>query len=481
VTERRTDGSAGAVGTRGSVAPAGAGDLGSLPQVDAVVRLEEAAPALERHGRRRLTDAVRDVVAGARAAVRDGASAPTAEEVLERAVGRLERARRGDVTRVINATGVVVHTNLGRAPLSAAAREAVATAAGYATVEYDLEQGGRGSRTAHLGSLAAELCGTPAATVVNNGAAALLLVVAALAGGREVIVSRGELVEIGGSFRLPEVMAVSGARLVEVGTTNRTRVADYREAIGVGTGLLLKVHRSNFRQVGFTADVEPAELAELATSTGIPFAYDLGSGLVRDAVDGPLAGEPSVAGAVRVGTDLVAFSGDKLLGGPQAGIVAGRADLVGRCARHPLARALRVDKLQRAALEATLHAHLREAVPLELPTVAMLHTDPTTLAVRAAAIVAELDAVTADVAPAVAVETAELAGVVGGGALPAAELPSAGIALRTDDPDLLAAQLRAGATPVIARIEGGRVLLDLRTVPPAQDGELTRLLSAVLA
>jgi L-seryl-tRNA(Ser) seleniumtransferase len=481
VTERPTAGPADGADRRRSGASAAARDvLASLPQVDAVVRLEAAAPALEQHGRRRLTDAVRAVVAGARRAVLDGASPPSAEQVLERAVGRLERARRGEVTGVINATGVVVHTNLGRAPLSAAAREAVVAAAGYATVEYDLEEGRRGSRTAHLGSLAAELCGTPAATVVNNGAAALLLVVAALAAGREVVVSRGELVEIGGSFRLPEVMGVSGARLVEVGTTNRTRVADYRDAIGDATGLLLKVHRSNFRQVGFTADVEPAELAELAGSTGIPFAYDLGSGLVRDAVDGPLAGEPSVDGAVRVGTDLVVFSGDKLLGGPQAGIVAGRADLLERCAGHPLARALRVDKLQRAALEATLHAHLRRDVPLDVPTVAMLHTDPAALADRAAAIVAELE-VTSESGHGVVVEMVELAGVVGGGALPAVELPSAGIALCADDPDRLAARLRGGGTPVIGRIEGGRVLLDLRTVPPAQDGELTRLLAACLA
>jgi L-seryl-tRNA(Ser) seleniumtransferase len=480
VTERPTARPGDGTGTRRPGRSAAArGELAALPQVDAVVRLEAAAPALEQHGRRRLTDAVRAVVAGARREVLDGAGAPSAAEVLEHAVGRLEHARRGEVTGVINATGVVVHTNLGRAPLSAAAREAVVAAAGYATVEYDLEEGRRGSRTAHLGALAAELCGTPAATVVNNGAAALLLVVAALAGGREVVVSRGELVEIGGSFRLPEVMAVSGARLVEVGTTNRTRVADYRDAIGDATGLLLKVHRSNFRQVGFTADVEPAELVGLARSAGVPFAYDLGSGLVRDAVDGPLVGEPSVDGAVRVGTDLVVFSGDKVLGGPQAGVVAGRADLVERCAGHPLARALRVDKLQRAALEATLLAHLRRDVPLDVPTVAMLHTDPATLADRAAAIAAELDALGSGAA--VVVEEVELAGVVGGGALPAVELPSAGIALRTDDPDRLAARLRRGRPPVIGRIEGGRVLLDLRTVPPAQDGELTRLLAAALA
>jgi L-seryl-tRNA(Ser) seleniumtransferase len=442
--------------------------LSSLPQVDAVLRLETAARALDRFGRRRVADAVRATLGGARDIARSTGVVPDAEAVLASAVERLEAVRRRNLVRAINATGVVVHTNLGRAPLSDAAREAVVAAAGYGTVEYDLEAGARGSRTAHLGELAAELCGTEAATVVNNGAAALLLVLAAHAPSREVIISRGELIEIGGSFRLPDVMAMSGTIMVEVGTTNRTRLADYRAAVGEDTALLLKVHRSNFRQVGFTQDTPVSELAGLAAETGVPFVYDLGSGLIRDVGDGPLAEEPSVLAAVADGADVVVFSGDKLLGGPQAGIIAGRAELIAACSRHPLARALRVDKLQRAALEATFDAHLRDDRPLDVPTVAMLHAEQRALTDRAAVLAAALGSVD--------VEVEELAGAVGGGALPEVGLPSAGLAIRVDDPDALAWRLRHGRVPVIVRIEHGRVLLDLRTVMPVEDDELVELL-----
>jgi L-seryl-tRNA(Ser) seleniumtransferase len=455
--------------------------LSGLPQVDAVVRAEAAAPIVATYGRGRVVAAVRRVLADARAAVLAGRPAPSAAGVLDRAVQRLEREASGAVRRVINATGVVVHTNLGRAPLSESARAAVQAAAGYASVEYELADGSRGSRTAHVGALAAELCGTDAATVVNNGAAALLLVLAALAGGREVVVSRGELIEIGGSFRLPDVMTMSGVHLVEVGTTNRTHLDDYRRAIRPATGLLLKAHRSNFRQVGFTAEVTGAELAGLGAEHGVPFVYDLGSGLIRD-VDphgplGPLADEPSVHAAVRDGADLVVFSGDKLLGGPQAGIVAGRTELVEACRRHPLARALRIDKLQRAALESTLTAHLRDAIPLEVPTVASLATDLDRLRRRSEAIATRLSDGSGETA---GVEMVELASVVGGGALPGVELPSAGLAMSCDDPDGLAARLRHGRVPVIVRIDHGRVLVDLRTVAAAEDDELADLLAAAL-
>jgi L-seryl-tRNA(Ser) seleniumtransferase len=446
--------------------------LSSLPQVDVVLRLDAAAPALARFGRRRVADAIRATLREAREVARGTGVVPDAEAVLAGAVERLEAVRRRNLVRVINATGVVVHTNLGRAPLSDAAREAVAAAAGYGTVEYDLEAGARGSRSGHLGDLAAELCGTQAATVVNNGAAALLLVLAALAPSREVIISRGELIEIGGSFRLPDVMAMSGTTMVEVGTTNRTRLDDYRAAISEDTGLLLKVHRSNFRQVGFTQDASASELAGLAAETGVPFVYDLGSGLIRDAADGPLAEEPSVLAAVADGADLVVFSGDKLLGGPQAGIIAGRAELIAACSRHPLARALRVDKLQRAALEATFDAHLRAELPLDVPTVAMLHAEQRALTDRAAVLAATLGSTD--------VEVVELTGAVGGGALPEVGLPSAGLAIRVDDPDALASRLRDGRVPVIVRIEHGRVLLDLRTVMPAEDDELMQLLRDAL-
>jgi L-seryl-tRNA(Ser) seleniumtransferase len=457
--------------------------LASIPAVDAVLRLPTAAAAVDAYGRERMTAAIRAVLDDARSQARAGHPAPSAEDVLTAAVRHLDASAAADLTRVVNATGVVLHTNLGRAPLSAVARRAAEAAAGYATVEYDLATGARGSRTAHVGELTAELCGTDAATVVNNGAAALLLVLAAVAQGGEVVVSRGELIEIGGSFRLPDVMQVSGARLREVGTTNRTRLADYREAIGPDTRLLLKAHRSNFRMVGFTQDVGVAELAALAAETGVPFAYDVGSGLIRDAGDGPLAAladEPSVHGAVEAGADLVVFSGDKLLGGPQAGIVAGRAELVARCARHPLARALRVDKLQRAALEATLRAHLRDPVPRDVPTIAMLAAEVDGLAARAERLVASLRGRMAGCAADddgdgggdVEVAVTELAGVVGGGALPGIELPSAGLAISGVDPDALLARLRAGDPPVIARIEADRVLLDFRTVVPEEDAEL---------
>jgi L-seryl-tRNA(Ser) seleniumtransferase len=439
--------------------------LARLPQVDALLHHADARAPLDEHGRRAFTDALRAELESARAGALAGQPVPRSEALIAAADARLARQRAERLTRVINATGVVLHTNLGRAPLSAAARQAVVDAAGYTSLEFDLASGGRGSRTAHLGALAAELSGTEAATVVNNGAGALVLVLAALAAGREVIVSRGELIEIGGSYRLPDMMEAAGARLVEVGTTNRTRLADYRAAISDDTALLLKVHRANYRVVGYTEEAPLGALAELGREEGIPLVHDLGSGLLRD-TEGPLADEPSVAASVRGGADLVLFSGDKLLGGPQAGIVAGRADLVVRCTRHPFSRALRVDKLQRAALEATFESHLRDDDPLDVPTVAMLHADLDELAQRASWMAAELG----DGAHAV-----ELSGLIGGGALPGGELPSWGIALDDGDAEGLAERLRAGDPPVIARVDSGRLLLDLRTVPPSLDADLVDL------
>ena len=448
-------------------------DLSRLPQVDALLRRDEAAGAIRTFGRGPVTDALRAAVDDARAAAREtGQPIPSPAALVAAAADALARTRDRRLHRVVNATGVVLHTNLGRAPLSAEARAAVMAACGYTNLEFDLDSGRRGSRTRHVGDLAAEACGAPAATVVNNNAAALLLVLAALSSGRETIVSRGELIEIGGSFRLPEIMAASGAVMREVGTTNRTRVADYRAATGDGTGLLLKVHPSNYRVVGFAETAAADELAALARETGIPFAYDVGSGLLHPADDGPLSAEPSVAGALAAGADLVLFSGDKLLGGPQAGIIAGRRDLVDACAQHPLARAFRIDKLQRAALEATLEAHLRQPVPTDLPTWAMLTTDTGTLEERARRL--------ADRVGAGAVATPTRA-VVGGGSVPGTELDSWGLALPTDTPDDLAERLRTGRPAVVGRVEDGRVVLDLRTVPPAQDTQLARLVRAARA
>ena len=446
-------------------------DLSRLPQVDAVVHSVDAERALATYGRRALTEAVRRILGEAREAARErGVPLPRQDEIVERAEADLAERRRGRLQRVINATGVVLHTNLGRAPLSGAARQAVNDAAGYTTLEYDLAEGRRGSRTEHVGRLAAEACGTEAATVVNNGAAALVLVLAALSTGKETIVSRGELIEIGGSFRLPDIMGVSGAKLREVGTTNRTRATDYQAALGDDTALLLKVHQSNYRVVGFSETPEPSELAEIAERGGVPFVYDTGSGLLRDH-EGALSDEPSVAGAIAAGADLVIFSGDKLLGGPQAGIIAGRSDLVLRCSRHPLARALRIDKLQRAALEATLESHLRSDLPMDVPSWAMVESDIEELHERARWVA---EHVGGDVG------YQPMASLIGGGSLPGLDLGSWGLVIPDTDPDGVAGRLRRGDPAVIGRVEAGHVVLDLRTVAPAQDRELVELIRAAL-
>jgi len=357
---------------------------------------------------------------------------------------------------VLNATGVLVHTNLGRAPLPAAALERVAAVAGYSNLELDLDTGSRGSRHDHLAPLLRRLTGGEAALAVNNNAGALLLALAALAEGREVVVSRGELIEIGDGFRIPDVLARSGARLVEVGTTNRTRAADYEAAIGPDTALLLRVHQSNFRVVGFTEQPRVAELAAVAARHGVPLLDDLGSGALVD-VDG----EPTPAASLAAGADLVCFSGDKLLGGPQAGIVAGRADLVELLRRHPLQRALRADKLALAALEGTLALYLDR--PDEIPVVRMLREPVEDVRARAERLAAATGG-----------EIEETVARVGGGALPLAELPSFACAVEED----LAAALRDGEPPVIAVVRDGRTLLDCRTLTDAEADEVA---AAVLA
>ncbi len=452
-------------------------DLSRLPQVDAVVRDPDAQVVVETYGRRPFTDAVRRAIDEARERAHRGAPVPRTDEIVSAAASDLATRRAGRITRVINATGVVLHTNLGRAPLSAEARAAMAEAAGYCTLEYELAEGRRGSRTAHLGHLAAEACGAEAATVVNSCAAAVVLVLAALAAGKEAIVSRGELVEIGGSFRLPDVMSASSAILREVGTTNRTRIEDYRAAMGEHTGVVMKVHRSNYQVVGFAAEPKIEEIAAVARDHSIPFVYDLGSGLLRDlpagmALEGSaLAEEPSVERALAAGADLVLFSGDKLLGGPQAGFIAGNKALVMNCDRHPLARALRVDKLRRAALEATLESHLRADVPLDLPVWAMLTAQPEQLRERARRLADQIGPLARPV---------EVVSLTGGGSLPGAELPSAGVVVTVDRPDNLARTLRLGDPPIVGRVEAGEVVLDLRTVPPSQDESVAYAVRAAL-
>jgi L-seryl-tRNA(Ser) seleniumtransferase len=378
------------------------------------------------------------------------------------------RARlRPSLRRVLNATGVVVHTNLGRAPLAAAARAAVTEAAtGYANLELDLERGERGSRHDHVAGLLCQLTGAEAALAVNNCAAGVLLAVAALAGPEaEVVVSRGQLIEIGGSFRIPDVVAQAGAELVEVGTTNRTRLDDYRSAIGDRTAAVLRAHPSNFRVLGFVEQVEIEALCRL----GPPVIDDVGSGVLADDLE-VLADEPAVRRSVRAGAALVTFSGDKLLGGPQAGLIVGRRDAVERCRRHPLARALRIDKLSLAALEATLQLYLDpELARRELPVLAMLDADPEALAARAARL-----------AEGTGGRVVDAVARVGGGALPLLELHGPAVALDPgrDGADTLAAALRRGDPPVVGHIHDGLLLLHLRTLA---ENEVDAVVDAVRA
>lgn len=382
------------------------------------------------------------------------------EQRLARVEARLRAWTRPTLRRVINASGVIVHTNLGRAPLARSAVAAVSeAAAGYSNLELDLATGRRGERASHLAPLLARLTGAPAALAVNNNAGAVLLMLAALGRGREVIVSRGEQVEIGGAFRMPDVMRLSGARMVEVGTTNRTRASDYAEAVTPRTAAFLRVHTSNFRVTGFTESAPLAELAELAHARGLLLLDDLGSGSLEG-----FAGEPSVAESVRH-ADVVAFSGDKLLGGPQAGILLGSADLVGKMARHPLARALRIDKLSAAALEATLREWLLERAAPEVPVERMLKAPAAELRRRAAFWVLKLGD------HGVAAEAVAGESAAGGGSLPGHPLPTTLVALPGPASRLLAA-LRTGEPPVIARVEGDRCCLDPRTVLPGEDEPL---------
>ena len=392
------------------------------------------------------------------------------------ALTRLGEQFRPSLEPVINASGVIIHTNLGRAPLAESAIERVAAVArGYSTLEYDLARGSRGRRDVHAEALLCRLTKAEAAVVVNNNAAATLLILAALAAGREVIVSRGELVEIGGGFRVPDVMAQSGAVLREVGTTNKTRSADYAAAIGERTGLILRVHPSNFRIEGFTERPELAELVALGKRFDVPVAEDLGSGHLAADARHPLANaEPAVTSSVAAGVEICCFSGDKLLGGPQAGVIVGRAALVERVRRHPLMRALRVDKMTYAALEATLAEYEAGRALTTVPVQRMLTTTADEIRVRAEALATQLEAVDgwrAKLVPGVS--------AVGGGSAPGVELSTWLVAIEKPEltPDALEERLRSLTPPVIARIEHDQVLLDLRTVLPEQDEMLAALLT----
>jgi L-seryl-tRNA(Ser) seleniumtransferase len=459
-------------------------DFRVIPSVEQL-RQREALRALEaRYGHAALVDALRAETAALRERLDTGAiAAVTADEATARieegAAARLRAAMRPSLVRVINATGVIVHTNLGRAPLGTSALSRIAeVAGGYTNLEYDLERGERGRRDVHAARIVARLTGAETALVVNNNAAAMLVVLAALAAGREVIISRGELVEIGGGFRVPDVMAQSGAVLREVGTTNRTRIADYAAAISDRTGLILRVHPSNFRLEGFTQRAPLADLVALGRRFGVPVAEDLGSGWLgwprRDELPEGLRDEPIVSDSIAAGVDVVCFSGDKLLGGPQAGIVAGRHDALERIRRHPLMRALRVDKMTYAALEATLEdfasGHAADGVPVQR----MLVLRAEQIGVRAERLAAALNRA------GWRARVIEGASTVGGGSAPGVALPTRLVAVEKDRTSAveLTRQLRMLDPPVVARIESDRVVLDLRTVAAEDDAELERVILA---
>ncbi len=417
-------------------------ELRNLPSVDELARTTDDPLAVA---------AARTVLAQAREEIRAGADPG---DLTMRLGAELDAARRPTLRRVLNATGVIVHTNLGRAPLSAAALDhALEAGRGYSNLEYDLAEGTRGSRQDHVAAILRRLTGAESAIVVNNNAAAMLLALAALAENREVLVSRGELIEIGDGFRIPDVLARSGARLVEVGTTNRTRIADYESAATERTGLILRVHQSNFRVVGFAEQPALRDLVSLARRHEVPLLDDLGSGTFVEIAD-----EPTARMSLDAGADLVCFSGDKLLGGPQAGIVVGRADLVERLRRHALHRALRIDKLSLAALEGTLLLYLEpERALREVPVLRMLNEDIGAVRTRAERLAVELGG-----------DVEETVAKMGGGALPLANLPSFACALD----ESLAPALRGHTPAVVGRVRDGRLLLDCRTLDDAEADEV---------
>lgn len=488
-------------------AAARAAEFRKLPAVDALLRTEAIQTLVAEYGSQAVMEGLHGLLHDARATIRSGGPAPAPDHWAEALAGYLAVALRPTLRPVINATGVIIHTNLGRAPLSQAAQAAVVTVTtGYSNLEYDLVAGARGSRHDHARELLCAITGAEDAMVVNNNAAAVFLTLAALCSGREVLISRGQLVEIGGGFRIPDVLRQSGARLVEVGTTNRTHVRDYAQAIGPETAALMRVHASNFRQIGFVTEPSLAELAQVAHDAGKlngepPILIDdLGSGTLLDTQPYGLAREPLVQESLAAGADIVTFSGDKLLGGPQAGFIIGRSELVARIRRHPLARALRVDKMTLAALEATLRSYRRGRALDEIPIWRMISARAETLAARA-------EAWQQAATEALGVDCCELwpaESAVGGGSLPGETLPTTVLAVSLDKLagldgaapdtvasntvaantvalDAVAAALRRQEPPVICRIQRDHLLFDPRTVLPEQDATLCAALIKVLS
>jgi len=457
-----------------------------LPSVDELIKTQAAALLIATHGIAAVTDATRAVLARLREEIASGLLDEAGLKLaLDGIAGAVEAQLRWTVgyslRTVINATGVVLHTNLGRAPLSQEALKHIEeTAGGYSNLEFEIESGGRGKRDVHVERLFGKLVdsgGQPpvSTTVVNNNAAAVLLALNSLAEGGEVIVSRGELVEIGGSFRIPDVMGKSGAVLREVGTTNRTRIADYEKAINEKTRLLLRVHRSNFEITGFTEQASTSELVKLAREKNLPLMEDLGSGALVDLESVGIGCEPSLLDSLRGGVDVVSYSGDKLLGGPQAGMISGRADLVARMRSNSLFRALRVDKLTYAALEATLLAYVKRDHGA-IPALGMMRLTKDEIAARAESLAGALSS-----GGALRAEIIDGSSVVGGGAAPSATLPTRLLALTHSglSADELASGLRQSDPPIVARVEDGRVLLDLRTVFPAQDEAIRAAITTI--
>lgn len=451
-----------------------------LPAIDTLLHEPTIMLLAAQYGLGPTTESLRTLLAQARQAIAAGQTAPPRQQWAASLLEALAQSSLPSLHSVINATGVIIHTNLGRAPLSRAACEAVASVAGgYSNLEYDLAAGARGSRHAHAGSLLCELTTAEDALVLNNNAAALYLVLATLCQGREVLISRGQLVEIGGGFRIPDVLRQSGARLVEVGTTNRTHLHDFSEAITPNTAAIMRVHSSNFRQIGFVTMPELSELAALVHTsnaqhgTNMHLIDDLGSGTLLDTSRYQLAPEPMVQQSVAAGADIITFSGDKLLGGPQAGLILGRRLLIEQVRRHPMARALRVDKMTLAALDATLRSYQRGAATQEIPVWQMISASLDTLRVRLQSWITSL-------------RTAGIEGklwegesAVGGGSLPGETLPTLLLAIASQQPNVDAARLRAQAHPVVCRIQQDHLVFDVRTVLAGEDVALVDSIKAI--
>jgi L-seryl-tRNA(Ser) seleniumtransferase len=447
-------------------------DLRQLPSVDKLLNHPRMLLLTEQYGRAQVVAVIQQELAAVRANPQQYTQEDLGENLVVRIGGILEEQAGGSLVRVINASGVILHTNLGRAPLSHSAIEAMQqAAAGYTNLEFNLESGRRGSRSIHARDLLCRITGAEDALVVNNNAAAVLLALSTLAKRRAVVISRSQLVEIGGGFRVPDVMKQSGARLVEVGTTNRTKLKDYELALEAGAALVMRAHTSNFKLVGFTEQPELDELGDLAHRYGVPVLDDLGSGALLDTAAYGLSHEPMVQESLWAGVDLACFSGDKLLGGPQSGILVGRAELIAKLKRHPLARAIRADKLCLAGLSATLQHYLKGDAEQEIPVWRMISADAQLLRQRADVWQQRLGQG----------EVLYAQSTVGGGSLPEEMLPTFVLALHIPHIEQAAARLRKGSTPVIARVQDGKLLLDPRTVLLEEEDQLIEQLNLILA